>query len=178
MHRRARLGLARGFQISSVLPEFSVLQNVALAAQAMAGSPFRFIRPAAADKALNEAARRAAITRVGLETRTADPARRLSHGEKRQLELAMALAARPRVLLLDEPLAGAGPEETLRLITLLDGLRRDCAIVLVEHDMDAVFALADTISVLAVAGSSPPARRLPSSGRPHRARGLSPGEPA
>nr|WP_283949506.1 ABC transporter ATP-binding protein [Limobrevibacterium gyesilva] len=148
LHRRARRGLARGFQITSVLPEFSVLENVALAVQATAGSSFRFFRPAATEAALNQPAV-AALARVGLEARAADPARRLSHGEKRQLELAIALAAKPRVLLLDEPLAGAGPDETARLVALLDSLRRDCAIVLVEHDMEAVFALADTISVLA-----------------------------
>jgi branched-chain amino acid transport system ATP-binding protein len=159
LHRRARLGLARGFQITSVLPGFSVLENVALAAQARAGSPFRFVWPAAREAALNEQARDC-LARVGLETRQAEPARRLSHGEKRQLELAIALAAQPRVLLLDEPLAGAGPDETTRLVALLDSLRRDCAIVLVEHDMEAVFALADTISVLAqgrVIASGPPA---------------------
>jgi branched-chain amino acid transport system ATP-binding protein len=158
-HRRARLGLARGFQITSVLPEFTVLENVALAAQAKAGSSFRFFRPAAREDALNRQAE-ACLARVGLAHRSADPARRLSHGEKRQLELAIALAVRPRLLLLDEPLAGAGPDETARLVALLDGLRRDCAILLVEHDMQAVFALADTISVLVqgrIVASGPPA---------------------
>ncbi len=159
LHRRARLGLGRGFQISSILPEFLVLENVALAVQAISGSSFRFFRRAAGEVALNDAAL-AALSRVGLAGRAGDPARQLSHGEKRQLELAMALATRPRVLLLDEPLAGAGAEEALRLIALLDGLRQDCAIVLVEHDMAAVFALADTISVLAhgrIIASGPPA---------------------
>ncbi|MDE2198144.1 MAG: ABC transporter ATP-binding protein [Rhodospirillales bacterium] len=158
-HRRARLGLARGFQITSVLAEFSVRENVALAAQAIAGSSFRFFRPAAGEAALNAAAD-AALDRVGLAARAADPAHRLSHGEKRQLELAMALAQHPRLLLLDEPLAGAGPDETARLVTLLDAMRGDCAILLVEHDMQAVFALADTVSVLAqgrLVASGPPA---------------------
>jgi branched-chain amino acid transport system ATP-binding protein len=147
LHRRARRGLGRGFQISSILPAFSVLENVALAAQATAGTSFRFIRPAAGERALNDAAR-AALARIGLAARAADRASGLSHGERRQLELAMALVAAPRVLLLDEPLAGSGPDETARLIAILAALRADCAILLVEHDMAAVFALADTISVL------------------------------
>jgi len=147
-HRRAQLGLARSFQITSVLPEFTVLENVALAAQAHAGSSFRFFRAAANETALNQAAL-AALDQVGLAPRQAARAATLSHGEKRQLELAMALASRPRIMLLDEPLAGAGPEETSRLVALLDTLRTHCAIVLVEHDMDAVFQLADDITVLA-----------------------------
>ena len=159
LHARARAGLARGFQISSVLPEFSVLENVALAVQANAGHSFRFVRAAANQESLNAPARDA-IDRVGLTTRLETPARRLSHGEKRQLELAIAIAARPRVLLLDEPLSGAGPDETARVIALLATLRLDCAILLVEHDMEAVFALADTITVLAqgrVIAFGPPA---------------------
>jgi branched-chain amino acid transport system ATP-binding protein len=147
-HRRARLGLARSFQITSVLPEFSVLENVALAVQGSHGSAFRFVRATHNEARLNEPAM-AGLARVGLSARAHDLARALSHGEKRQLELAMALVADPRVMLLDEPLAGAGPEEAARLIALLDGLRGLCAILLVEHDMDAVFQLADTISVLA-----------------------------
>lgn len=148
-HRRAQRGLARSFQITSVLPEFTALENVALSVQAHAGSSFRFLRPAASERALNTQAA-AMLDRVGLLPRAAVRAGILSHGEKRQLELAMALAARPRVMLLDEPLAGAGPEETARLIALLSSLRADCAIVLVEHDMDAVFQLADEITVLAL----------------------------
>jgi branched-chain amino acid transport system ATP-binding protein len=147
-HRRARAGLGRMFQISAIFPDFSVLANVAIAAQADAGSSFRFFRPIAGDVALNDAASRA-LDRVGLAARAGALARTLSHGEKRQLELGIALAARPRALLLDEPLAGSGPEEAARLIALLDALRSDCAILLVEHDMDAVFALSDEISVLA-----------------------------
>ena len=147
-HRRARLGLARSFQITSVLPDFSALENVALAVQAHAGSCFRFFRAASSEAKINRPAL-AVLDRVGLAPRQHVLAGVLSHGEKRQLELAMALAAQPRVMLLDEPLAGAGPEETARLVTLLASLRAVCAIVLVEHDMDAVFQLADEITVLA-----------------------------
>jgi branched-chain amino acid transport system ATP-binding protein len=109
--RRVRAGLARSFQITSVVPGFTALENVALAAQARTGSSFRFLRPAASEAALNEAAA-AALAEVGLADRAAIPAGALSHGEKRALELAIALATKPRLLLLDEPLAGAGPEET------------------------------------------------------------------
>ncbi len=157
-HRRARMGLARSFQITSVLPDFSVLENVALAVQGALGSAFRFVRPVAGERALEEPAR-AGLMLVGLAHREGDLAARLSHGEKRQLELAMALVAGPKVMLLDEPLAGAGPEEARRLVALLGGLRGRCAVLLVEHDMAAVFQLADTISVLAqgrvIASGSP-----------------------
>jgi branched-chain amino acid transport system ATP-binding protein len=149
LHRRARLGLARSFQITAVLPGFSALENVALAVQAGAGSSFRFCRPAAAEARLNMAAL-AALAKVGLAGRATTAAGALSHGEKRQLELAIALALRPRLLLLDEPLAGAGPEETERLIGILLRLKATHAILLVEHDMPAVFALADRISVLSL----------------------------
>jgi branched-chain amino acid transport system ATP-binding protein len=145
--RRVRAGLARTFQITSILAGFSVLENVALAVQARSGSSFRFAWPAAREGALNDAAM-GALEQVGLAHRAAAPAGTLSHGEKRALELAIALATRPRLLLLDEPLAGAGPEETERLVTLLASLRPAYAILLVEHDMQAVFALADRISVL------------------------------
>jgi branched-chain amino acid transport system ATP-binding protein len=145
--RRARLGLARSFQITSVLPGFTALENAALAVQARSGSSFRFLRPAASEAALNCAALDA-LERTGLAERATVPAAALSHGERRQLELAIALAMEPRLLLLDEPLAGAGPEETERLVALLRGLKRRYAILLVEHDMQAVFALADRISVL------------------------------
>ncbi|MCO6415549.1 ABC transporter ATP-binding protein [Siccirubricoccus sp. KC 17139] len=147
LHRRARLGLARSFQITAVLPGFSALENVALAVQAGAGSSFRFFRPAAGEARLNAAAM-AALEQVGLAPRAGVKAGALSHGEKRQLELAIALALRPKLLLLDEPLAGAGPEETERLILLLGRLKADYAILLVEHDMQAVFALAEAVSVL------------------------------
>ena len=145
--QRARIGLGRSFQITSIVASFTALENAALAAQARAGSSFRFFRPARLDRALNVAGR-AALDRVGLGHRAFTPASALSHGEKRQLELAVALAARPKLLLLDEPLAGAGPEETERLIALLRSLRAEVGILLVEHDMQAVFALADRISVL------------------------------
>jgi branched-chain amino acid transport system ATP-binding protein len=147
MPRRARLGLGRSFQITCVVPGFTALENVALAAQARSGSSFRFIRRVSADERLNVAAR-VALDQVGLGSRAETIAGTLSHGEMRQLELAVALAAEPRVLLLDEPLAGAGAEETERLITLMRSLRSRFGILLVEHDMQAVFALADRISVL------------------------------
>lgn len=146
--RRVHAGLARSFQITSIIAGFSVLENVALAAQAKSGSSFRFFRAAASEEALNDAAHHA-LHEVGLAHRAAIMAGALSHGEKRALEIAIALATQPRLLLLDEPLAGAGPEETERLITLLRRLKSRYAILLVEHDMQAVFALADRISVLA-----------------------------
>ena len=144
---RARLGLARSFQITAVLPGFSVLENAALAVQARSGSSFRFWRAAATEAALNNAALEA-LAQVGLANRAETLAGDLSHGERRQLELAIALAMQPRLLLLDEPLAGAGPEETERLVGILAGLKARYGILLVEHDMAAVFALADRISVL------------------------------
>ena len=146
-HRRAMRGLARSFQITSILPGFSVLENVALAVQARSGSSFRFIGRAADETALNVQAQ-AALAETGLADRAEVPAGRLSHGEKRALELAMVLAMRPKLLLLDEPMAGTGREETNRLIALLRGLKGRFGIVLVEHDMTAVFALADRISVM------------------------------
>jgi branched-chain amino acid transport system ATP-binding protein len=147
MPRRARLGLARSFQITSVIPAFTALENVALAVQAGAGSSFRFLRPAASEDKLNAPAM-VALDQVGIAGRAHTPAGAMSHGEKRQLELAIALATQPRLLLLDEPLAGAGPEETERLVGILRGLKQRYTIVLVEHDMQAVFAMADRISVL------------------------------
>ena len=145
--RRARKGLARSFQITSVYPEFSALDNVALAVQAHAGHSFRFWRPARGDPALIEPARRI-LDDVGLSERTNILAANLAHGEQRQLEVAMALATRPRLLLLDEPMAGMGIEESQRMIAFLTTLKRRQTIILVEHDMDAVFRLADRISVL------------------------------
>ena len=147
MHARARLGLARSFQLSSVLAGFSALENVALAVQARAGSSFRVFGRAAAEAALNEPAM-AALADVGLAARAHVPAGELSHGEKRALELAIALAMEPKLLLLDEPMAGTGPEETARLVELLRRLKGRFPLLLVEHDMTAVFALADRISVL------------------------------
>ena len=144
---RARMGLARSFQISSLAPEFSALRNVMLAIQSRQGSSFRFFRPVMRDRSLTEPAM-AALERVGLAERARVPATELSHGEKRQLEIAIALALGPKAFLLDEPMAGMGPEGSRRLTGFLDRLRQEAPILLVEHDMDAVFALADRISVL------------------------------
>jgi branched-chain amino acid transport system ATP-binding protein len=145
--RRARKGLARSFQITSVYPEFSALQNVALAVQANAGHSFRFWRNARTDAELLSPARDF-LRQVGLGERLDVLAANLAHGEQRQLEVAMVLATRPRLMLLDEPMAGMGIEESQRMIELLSGLKRKQTMVLVEHDMDAVFRLADRISVL------------------------------
>ena len=145
--RRARLGLARSFQITSVYPEFSALDNVALAVQAHTGHSFRFWRPARGDATLVEPALKV-LHEVGLGPRAHVLAANLAHGEQRQLEVAMALATGPRLLLLDEPMAGMGTEESQRMIALLQKLKQHKTIILVEHDMDAVFRLADRISVL------------------------------
>ena len=145
--RRARLGLARSFQITSVYPDFSVLQNVALAIQAHAGHSFRFWRDARSDPALIEPAKKI-LNDLGLAERSQVLAGNLAHGEQRQLEVAIALATAPRLLLLDEPMAGMGIEESQLMIALLASLKRRHTIILVEHDMDAVFRLADRISVL------------------------------
>ena len=147
IHARVRLGLARSFQITAVLREFSVLENVALAVQAHAGHSFRFLGDARFDKSLREPAWQG-LEIVGLDARAGVPAAALSHGEQRQLEIAMALAGQPRLLLLDEPMAGMGPEESKELVQLLRRLKERCGILLIEHDMDAVFALADRITVL------------------------------
>ena len=146
-HARAELGLARSFQVSSILPGFSALENVALAVQARTGSSFRVLGRAAAETALNGPAM-AALADVGLAERARLPAGQLSHGEKRALELAIALAMEPKVLLLDEPMAGTGREESARLVDVLRRLKGRFSVLLVEHDMTAVFALADRISVL------------------------------
>jgi branched-chain amino acid transport system ATP-binding protein len=162
MPARAKLGLARSFQIAAVLSEYSALENVALAVQARSGSSFSFFGCAAREETLNAPAR-AALARVGLLPRAEDPAGELSHGEKRSLEIAMALALHPRLMLLDEPFAGLGSEETRAGINLLRALKRECAMLLVEHDMDAVFALADEIGVMVdgrlIAWGSPDAIR-------------------
>lgn len=147
MARRARLGIARTFQITSLLPRFSALENTAIAVQSRSGSSFSFFRAAARERALNEQAM-AALETVGLAARANQPASTLSHGEQRQLELAVALATKPRVLLLDEPLAGTGHDESAALIDLIKTLKSNYGILLIEHDMDAVFALADRVSVL------------------------------
>jgi branched-chain amino acid transport system ATP-binding protein len=145
--QRARRGLGRTFQVSSLAGEFSALRNVMLAVQAGQGSSFRFLRPVMRDRSLIDEAM-ARLERVGLAGRAQVPASELSHGEKRQLEIAIALALDVKAFLLDEPMAGMGPEGSKVLTGFLDGLRQEAPILLVEHDMDAVFALADRISVL------------------------------
>jgi branched-chain amino acid transport system ATP-binding protein len=145
--RRSALGLARSFQITSLLKDFTAADNVALAAQAHSGHSFRFLADARKEAPLRRAAH-AALDRVGLAARADVPVSKLSHGEQRELELAVALAAKPQLLLLDEPMAGLGVTESARMVKLLSELRREVTIVLVEHDMEAVFALADHISVL------------------------------
>jgi branched-chain amino acid transport system ATP-binding protein len=157
--RRSTLGLARSFQITSLFADFSALDNVALAVQAHSGHSFRFWRDARSEPQLREPAR-AALARVGLAERADALVARLSHGEHRQLEIAVALATSPRLLLLDEPMAGMGPEESARMVAMLRDLKRELTILLIEHDMEAVFALADRITVLVygrVIASGPPA---------------------
>ena len=144
---RSHRGLARSFQITSIYREFTALDNVALAVQAHAGHSFRFWRPARGEAALRQPAR-AILNDVGLGDRADVLAANLAHGEQRQLEIAMVLATRPRLLLLDEPVAGMGVEESQRMIAFLATLKGRQTIILVEHDMDAVFTLADRISVL------------------------------
>jgi branched-chain amino acid transport system ATP-binding protein len=147
INKRAERGLARSFQITSILPGFSVLENVALAVQARRGSSFSFFGRAADEEALNMPAY-AALLQAGLAERAHAPAGELSHGEKRALELAIALAMEPKLLLLDEPMAGTGRDEGERIVAVLRSLKGRFPMVLVEHDMHAVFALADRISVL------------------------------
>ena len=144
---RARRGFARSFQITSIYPDFTALENVMLAVQAHSGSSFRFWRPAREEPSLRSAAS-AILEEVGLGGRSGVLAANLAHGEQRALEIATALATRPRLLLLDEPVAGMGAEETQRMIALLSSLKGGKTLILVEHDMDAVFSLADRISVL------------------------------
>jgi branched-chain amino acid transport system ATP-binding protein len=162
-YRRSALGLARSFQITSLLLDFTAADNVALAAQAHDGHSFHFWRNARKVPHLRQTAR-TALERVGLGPRADVLVSRLSHGEQRELELAVALATRPQLLLLDEPMAGLGVTESARMVRLLQELRREVSIVLVEHDMDAVFALADRISVLVYG-------RVIASGTPAQIRG-------
>ncbi|MSQ72913.1 MAG: ABC transporter ATP-binding protein [Betaproteobacteria bacterium] len=146
-HRRASLGLARTFQITSIWKDFTALENVALAAQAQAGHSFRFWAPASANEALNRRAL-VALQAVGLDARRDAMSMELSHGEHRQLEIAMAVVTAPKLMLLDEPTAGMGPEESQTVVSLLRSLKRRHAMLLIEHDMDVVFAIADRITVL------------------------------
>lgn len=146
-YRRAQLGLARSFQITSVFHELSVLENAVFAVQAKQGHSFRFWKNALADDSLTQPAR-ALLARVGLEGEAHRPASDLSHGQHRQLEIAIALAGEPQVLLLDEPMAGMGIEDSTQLTKMLLALKGRLPMLLVEHDMDAVFALADRITVL------------------------------
>jgi branched-chain amino acid transport system ATP-binding protein len=145
-HRRARLGLARTFQVSCLAPKLTALENVMLALAGRFGA-FRFFRSALSDPALTGPAA-SALERVGLQSRIHLRAAELSHGERRQLEIAIALALEPKAFLLDEPMAGMGPEGSRNLTAFLSQLRSTAPILLIEHDMDAVFALADRISVL------------------------------
>ena len=149
MHERVRAGMARSYQITNLFPAFSARDNVALAVQGRpdAGSSFRFWRPVAAETALLAEAD-TWLAQVGLADKADTVAGSLSHGEQRALELAMALATKPQLLLLDEPMAGTGPEESARMVALIEQLARHVTILLVEHDMEAVFRLADRISVL------------------------------
>jgi branched-chain amino acid transport system ATP-binding protein len=146
-YRRVLSGLARSYQITSVFPEFTALENVVIAVQAHAGHSFRFWRPALREPALVEPAR-TILAQVALTQRAHTPVAAMAHGERRQLEIAMALAGRPKLLLLDEPMAGMSHHEAAGVVALLAALKSKYTIVLVEHDMDAVFALADHITVL------------------------------
>jgi branched-chain amino acid transport system ATP-binding protein len=145
--RRALRGLARSYQITSVFPEFTALQNVALSVQAQRGHSFRFWEPAHRSEELLAPAREA-LAAVGLGGRMDAAVSELAHGERRQLELAMVLASKPKLILLDEPMAGLSSQESLAMTDLLASLKGKFTMVLVEHDMDAVFALADRICVL------------------------------
>lgn len=147
---RARRGLGRSFQVSSLAEDLTVQRNVMMAVQALQGSSFRFWKPVSTDVSLLEPAH-AALARMGLTHRAQTPVSELSHGERRQVEVACALALKPKALLLDEPMAGLGPEGSAKLTILLENLKQDVPILLIEHDMEAVFRLADRISVL-VAG--------------------------
>ena len=145
--QRVRQGIGRSFQISNVLADFTVIENAVIAEAARTGDAFRFLRPAVSDPVLVEGAIKI-LSRVGIEGRADTPVSDLAHGERRLLELALALASDPALLLLDEPMAGAGPEETQHMIGIIDRLRGDVGILLIEHDMDAVFRLADRVTVL------------------------------
>jgi branched-chain amino acid transport system ATP-binding protein len=161
-HGRVHIGIARSFQITNVLPSFTVAENVQVALRPRRGHSFVFLRDATRDRELDQEVQ-AMLGLVGLVGRADAVARELAHGEQRQLELAMALASAPRLLLLDEPMAGIGHAEAPRMIDLLLRIKQDCAMLLIEHDMDAVFRIADRITVLvggqAIASGAPEAIR-------------------
>lgn len=146
-HEVSRRGVGRSYQKTNVFLPFTAFENCRLAAQSRLRSSMRFVRRASANHVVNEAAEQA-LAAVGLSDKAATPVAALSHGEQRQIEIAMTLATRPKLLLLDEPLAGMGAEESVRIVALLRQLVRDHAILLVEHDMDAVFALANVLTVM------------------------------
>ncbi|MEC9296374.1 MAG: ABC transporter ATP-binding protein [SAR324 cluster bacterium] len=162
VHLRSARGLARSFQITNIFPDMTTWDNVALAVQAQAGHSFHFWKDARKDPLLREPAL-VFLEQVGLAKRAGIVAGQLSHGEHRQLEIAMALATRPKMLLLDEPMAGMGPEESKAMVDILQGLKQKLTILLIEHDMDVVFTLADQITVLVygrgIATDSPEAIR-------------------
>ena len=147
VHERVKRGLARSYQITSIFRRFTVLDNLALAVQARSGSSFSFWRPVASEKQLFEEARSIA-GEIGLKEKENAIAATLAHGEQRALEVGLALATRPQLVLLDEPMAGMGPEESQRIIGLIERIRARVTVLLVEHDMAAVFRLADRISVM------------------------------
>jgi len=147
MHRRARAGLVRSYQLTSIFNKFTVLDNVALAVQGRDGSSFRFWRPVVSEHAIFSRAREV-LDLVGLSERSGMIAGNLSHAEQRQLEVAVTLGTNPKLMLLDEPMAGMGPHESERMIGLLERLKGRVTVLLVEHDMSAVFRLADRISTL------------------------------
>ena len=141
-------GLARSFQITSIFLEMTVLENVAVAAQAHSGHSYRFWRRVVDDTKIYDSARQI-LTELGMADRMDRPASMLAHGEKRVLEIAMALVTKPQMLLLDEPMAGLGIDESRQMIKFITALKKKLTILLIEHDMEAVFALADRIVVLA-----------------------------
>ena len=147
MHRRVAKGLSRCFQVTRIFPQQTVRDNLLLAVQAHSGSSFRFVQPRSQARDLYEAADRLA-ERVGLQSSMGEVAGALPHGAQRTLDVALALASAPKLLLLDEPMAGMGPDESLQMVQLIETLRKDMAVLLIEHDMEAVFRLADRISVL------------------------------
>ncbi len=162
-HDRVRSGLARSYQITSIFRKLSVLDNLALAVQARSGSSFSFWRPLEKETALFDEAR-ALLEQINLQSKAAALAATLSHGEQRALEVGLALATQPKLVLLDEPMAGMGPEESRRMIELIERISAAVTVLLVEHDMDAVFRLADRISVMVdgrlIATDSPEKIRL------------------